>query len=338
MHLKQGKFAVDADALALEAAHATAFHTGLGFPLYPSFSAPTKGLDDGLVAAFSEAAYAKSNFALVAEGTSSANLSKWVDHFFKDVPTTSSGSLSLNTTASKYYGGESRTGLKGANSMVIAFPGSSYGAFKPEAAVLAALIGGQSSIKWAPGFSLLSKAASPDVTAKTANLTYSDAGLLALQISGPAASIRKTAEGAVAALKSVAEGATSKEDLAKAIAKAKFDALETVQLRAAGLVAAGSGILHGGQPFQVADTAKSLDSVTAEKLKSVGLLVAFVLTMIANVYTCAGGQGSAGREGDGCDGWRSLRSPVCGGAGSHSLEGTARGRSMYQQFIGRRRR
>ena len=273
MHLKQVELASDAAALALDAAHSVAFHTGLGSPLYPALSTPTSGyIDQSAIAAFASAAYTKPNISLVADGASQGSLSKYVEHFFKDVPATSTSSLSLNTASTKYFGGESRTGLAGGNALVIAFPGSSYASFKPELSVLTALLGGESAIKWAPGFSLLSKAiaGTPKVTAKSTNFTYSDAGLFAVEISGSAASVRSTAEAVVKSLKAVAEGSVSKEDLAKAVAKAKFDALEGTQLRGAGLIAAGSGILHAGTPFQVTEAVKAIESVSADKIKSVG--------------------------------------------------------------------
>lgn len=157
--------------------------------------------------------------------------------------------------------------------MVIAFPSSSIGSVKPETAVLVALLGGQSSITWSPGFTLLAKAASaaPGATISTSNLTYSDAGLIAIQISGPAKAVRTAAEESIKALKGVAEGTVSKEDVTKAIAKAKFDALTANELSGAGLVAAGTSVLHGEKPFQAAEAIKSFDSVTPEKVKAVRL-------------------------------------------------------------------
>ncbi|KAK8086848.1 hypothetical protein PG994_001822 [Apiospora phragmitis] len=250
IHIKQAKVQADAAALALDSAHAVAFHHGLGAPLYPSPSTPLKGyLDENSIASFSEAVYAKSNIALVGDGATSSALSKWTEQFFKNVPASPSGSMTLNSKATTYYGGEQRTSHTGGNSLVMAFPGSSFGNFKPEIAVLASLLGGQSSIKWAPGFTLLAKAAasSPGATATATNLTYSDAGLLTIQVNGSASGIRTASQGAVKALKSIAEAVES--------------GISTI-------LAAGSGIVHSGKPFQVAETAKSIEGVTAEQLKT----------------------------------------------------------------------
>jgi len=99
-------------------------------------------------------------------------------------------------------------------------------------------------------------------------LAYSDAGLLTIQFSGSAAAIRGASAEAVKALKSVAEGSISKEDFTKAVALAKYRALEEGQNIEAGLVVTGAGLVHGGKAFQIDEVGKSVESVTAEKLKS----------------------------------------------------------------------
>lgn len=262
----------DVSALALDAVHSVAFHTGLGSPLYPSPSTPLKSyLDEHKIAAFADSVYAKSNIALIGDGATTAALSKWTEQFFKSVPASSSNAVSLNSAPTTYFGGESRSAHTAGNALIIAFPGASFGTYKAEVAVLAALLGGHSSVKWTPGFSLLSKitAANPGASAHASNLAYSDAGLFTIQVTGAAGAVRTTAQEAVKALKSIVEGGISKEDLAKAIAKAKFDALAASEAGISTRLSAGSGIVHTGKPFQIAETIKSLEGVTADKLKTV---------------------------------------------------------------------
>ncbi|KUJ08473.1 putative cytochrome b-c1 complex subunit 2 [Mollisia scopiformis] len=270
--LSQKKLLADVSELAINSAHGLAFHRGLGTPLYPSSSTPlTKYLSDESIAQFAASAYSKPNLAVVANGASQADLAKWVGEFFKE---TSSSGVGLTSEATKYYGGEERIAHDSGNSLVIAFPGSSSftsgGSYKPEIAVLAALLGGKSSIKWSSGFSLLSKAISafPGASASTTHFAYSDAGLLTIQFSGSAQAIRDASAEAVKALKSVSEGSISKEDFTKAVALAKYRALEEGQNIESGLVATGSGLIHGGKPFQIDEVGKSVESVTADKLKS----------------------------------------------------------------------
>ncbi|RFU32686.1 hypothetical protein B7463_g3666, partial [Scytalidium lignicola] len=273
MHLIEKQQQADVAGLALNSAHGIAFHRGLGTPLYPTSSTPvSQYMTPETIKEYASAAYTKPNIAVVANGASQAELAKWVGEFFSEVPSTSSTTLS--SEASKYYGGEERISHASGNSLVIAFPGSSSftagGSYKPEIAVLAALLGGQSTIKWSPGFSLLSKAISshPGASVSTTHFAYSDAGLLTVQFSGSAKSIKGAATEAINILKSVSDGSISKDDFAKAVALAKYRALEEGQNIEAGLISTGAGLVHGGRPFQIDEVAKSVESVNIDQLKS----------------------------------------------------------------------
>jgi ubiquinol-cytochrome c reductase core subunit 2 len=262
-----------ASDLAIDSAHSIAFHRGLGTPLFPSSATPlSQYLNEDSIKDFASAAYSKSNIAVVANGASQASVTKWVGEFFGDV---SNAPSQLSSEATKYYGGEERIAYNGGNAFVIAFPGSSSftagASYKPEVAVLAALLGGKSSIKWSAGFSLLGKAASsfPGATAATTHLAYSDAGLLVLEFSGSAKGIRGATTEAVNALKSIADGSIAQEDITKAVALAKYRALEEGQNLESGLVSTGAGLVHGGKPFQINEVGKSIEAVSAEKLKAV---------------------------------------------------------------------
>lgn len=263
-------------ALALDSAHSVAFHTGLGASIYPTPSTPSKRyLNEEYIASFADAVYTKPEIALVAEGAAQESLAKWVPQFFKDVQASSQSGQKFTAEASKYHGGEQRTSHPGGNAMVIAFPGSAYTSPKPEISVLAALLGGQSTIKYTPGYSLLSKSTA-DVSGLQVNATnipYSDAGLLTIQLSGPAASVRKGAEATVKALESVANGSVNKEDVTKAIANAKFNALDTTQLREPTLHLVGSGVVNTGKAYEPASLVQGIENVTAEKLKTVSTMI-----------------------------------------------------------------
>ncbi|KAK1832763.1 Metalloenzyme, LuxS/M16 peptidase-like protein [Podospora conica] len=265
--IRQKQAKIGNDSVALDAAHAVAFHTGLGAPLYPTPETPVGSyLNEHNVAAFAESAYTKANIAIVADGASHGGLEKWLEPFFKKVPAQSEHKL--NTDAAKYHGGESRIARNGVNSVVIAFPGTALGASSPETAVLIGLLGGESTVKWSPGFSILSKitAANPGAQAKAANYAYSDCGLFTVQVSGSGSAVRKATQEAIKALQSVAEGKVAKEDVVKAIAKAKFNLLSASETSGTGLVHAGASLIGGVKPLQVAEVLKSLESVTAEKL------------------------------------------------------------------------
>ncbi|KAF4556776.1 Peptidase M16 inactive domain-containing protein 2 [Elsinoe fawcettii] len=269
--LHQKKFLGDVKELASNSAYGLAFHRGLGTPLYPSSSAPLqKYLSSTNISSFASAAYAKPNFAIVANGADSGELSKWVNEFFPSVRAQPGHEISQQQ--SKYYGGEERIAHGSGNAMVIAFPGSSSftgGFYKPEISVLAELLGGKSTIKWSPGFSLLSKVAAkyPGASIKTDSDIFSDAGLLTISLSGNANEIRKISSEVVDTIKSIANG-VSKEDFQKAKALAKYKELEFGQNISAGIELTGSGLVHGNQAYQIDEVAKKIDGVTEEQVKS----------------------------------------------------------------------
>ncbi|KAL2423677.1 Cytochrome b-c1 complex subunit 2, mitochondrial [Exophiala dermatitidis] len=261
-------------SLAVNSVHAVAFHRGLGEPLHPTSSTPiSKYLDADAIAEFSRAAYARDNIAVVANGASHSELSKWVGEFFTETANGSSV-FKLSSPASKYYGGEERIAHNSGNVVILGFPGSSSftsgSSFKPEISVLAALLGGQSSIKWSPGFSLLSQAAKdfPGAQVSTQHAAYSDAGLLYVTISGEAEQVAKCSKNVVDALKKVASGEVSEEDIQKARALAKFRALEAGQQTEAGLEATGAGLITEGKPFQIDEVGAAIDKVSGDKVKA----------------------------------------------------------------------
>ena len=273
MKLGQKTLLANPSHMAINSAHGLAFHRGLGTPLYPTSSTTfTKYLGPEAIYNFALSAYSKSNIAVVANGTSQSELSKWVREFFEDTYTEGK---KLQSPPTKYYGGEERIAHDNGNVMVLAFPGSnsftSGSSYKPELAVLAALLGGESSIKWTTGFSLLAKAASQyqHVHVSTHNFGYSDAGLLAVTLTGNALQVAKASQNVVEALKHIASGNVSGEDIKKATALAKFRALETGQEINAGLEATGSGLISGGKAYQIDEIGQAIEKVGDDKVKAV---------------------------------------------------------------------
>ena len=287
MKLAQKSLLASPMQMALNSVHGVAFHRGLGTPLYPTSSTFLKYLDAQGIADFSDVAYTKSNVAVVATGASHSEFSKWVGEFFTE---TGTSSTKLSSPASKYYGGEERIAHDKANVMILAFPGSSSftagSSYKPEISVLAALLGGESSIKWSPGFSLLSKAASDFQHAhvSTQNAAYSDAGLLYVTITGNPEHIAKASKNVVDTLKKIAAGEVAEEDIKKATALAKFRALEAGQNIDTGLEATGNGLISGGKAYQIEEVGASIEKVSQDKVKAVCFAnVLFVMPMLISI-------------------------------------------------------
>lgn len=259
-------------ALAHDSVHGLAFHRGLGAPLHPTSSVPFKKyVDAGTLSDFAQQAFGKENLAIVGNGVEQGEFSKWVGQFFGEVTNSPTGAL--KTEQAKYYGGEERIAHGSGNTVVLAFPGSSSATgsfYKPEIAVLAALLGGESSIKWTSGFSLLAKAkdAAPLLNVSTKSHIYTDAGLLTVTLDGSAKDINTTAPKVVEALQAVSQGVKA-EDLQKAKALAKFKELEFGSTTNAGIELTGAGLIRDGKAYQINSVASALDGVTAEKVQQV---------------------------------------------------------------------
>ena len=285
MRLARQLMVDDSRALANDAIHRVAFHRGLGNSLHPVLPTPLPGYFSGdTIRTLGALAFDKKNCAVVCNGASPQDFGKWMGEFFKgaEAPKDDEGKkaedvASIVTEQSKYFGGEERIEHDGTSAMVLGFAGTSNftGKFwKPEIPVLAALLGGQTTIKWSPGFSLLSKAtqSSPSVKVSTSSFSYSDAGLLAVTISGHPGRLANVAEEVVKVIKKVATGDVSKEEVKKAVANAKFDEMSKLQELTAGLEQAASGLITGDKTHQITEVAKSLEGVTENSLKKVHCL------------------------------------------------------------------
>jgi ubiquinol-cytochrome c reductase core subunit 2 len=269
------RFLANPKDMAINSAHSLAFHRGLGNPTASASTVPyTKYLNPEVIEGYSKSAFAKSNFAIVANGADHGQLSNWVNQFFENVPAKPLENAFIGTEQSKYRGGEERIAHPSGNAMVIGFPGSSSftGKFyKPEIAVLGSLLGGESSIKWTSGFSILGNAKSGSARVHTTSAIYSDAGLLYTVITGAAEDVAATSKAAVEAIKKIAAGEISKEQIQKAKASAKFKELENGQNIEAGLVLTGNGLISNSKAYQIDEVAKAIDAVSDAAVKDVSV-------------------------------------------------------------------
>jgi ubiquinol-cytochrome c reductase core subunit 2 len=272
----QKKFLANPTAVALNSVHGLAFHRGLGNSFYPSLLvSATHYLQAAEIEAYGAAAYSKPNFALVASGAKKDELSKWVGEFFKSVPATPpSGLPALESPATKYYGGEERIDHAKGNAIVLAFPGSglaSGSAYKPEFDVLAKLLGGEASIKWSSGTSVLAKAvaAHTGVSASTNLAKYSDSGLIYVTLTGPSKALAAAAKDVVGAIKSFSEGQISKDDIKKATAQAKFQAYNSETSDAPAVDLIGLSALSNGKVATYEEALKGVSSVSEDAVKEV---------------------------------------------------------------------
>ncbi|KAE9388463.1 LuxS/MPP-like metallohydrolase [Gymnopus androsaceus JB14] len=187
---------------AVEAAHALAFHSGLG----SSLMAPPHN-----------------NITVLGTGIDQATLSRLVEKSLSKIST----ALQLSSSASSYFGGETRLQAHGGpQTMFIGF--GSPGAPTPEIAALSAYLSPAPSVKWLQSTLPIAAAIPEGTTVKVVHLPYSDALLFGLLIQGPTgAAVKEAGIAAVQALKTAASGLKA-EDLKKAVAKAKFAAASAI--------------------------------------------------------------------------------------------------------------
>lgn len=208
----------DPATIALDVAHGLAFRNGLGNPL---FASQPVSLD--AIKQYAAQAFTKENIAMIGSGISEATLARLVQNKLGSLPT---GLKTVPSTATKYFGGESRVSSPGRPATL--FIG--FGTEKPTPAlsVLAAYFDPTPSLKWTEGTSPLAKLPT-GVTAHVVHNAYSDGALLAILIQGEdVAAVTEAGKFAVQAFKGAADGL--KDDaFGKAVAKAKYGAASALE-------------------------------------------------------------------------------------------------------------
>lgn len=251
----------------------TAFRQrGLGASL---FSSPANAVSHRQVVAFAESTFAKDNIAVVGSGIESATLSKLVSKAFKDVRP-SKGSIQAGSK--QYFGGDARIPFvahHGASESqahhgyyLLGFEGAGVDA-SPELAVLRSHLGGESSVKWSNGLSPFSQIADKVAGANVSafNVNFSDSGLIGAFISAPQDRVQEAASAASQALKQATKS-LSKEDLAKAKAKARFEAAAAIESRAGVHAAVATQLLDSKKVQLLEETFSKIEGVSASALAS----------------------------------------------------------------------
>ncbi|CUA71547.1 ubiquinol-cytochrome c reductase core subunit 2 [Rhizoctonia solani] len=247
---------------ALELAHAIAFRsTGLGAPLFAQH--PSLNQLDG-VKQFAASAFTKGNIAVIGTGIDASNLSRLVSAHLDKLP---SGGANTKQSSSQYFGGETRISAHGGNAVFIGFGAP---AASPELAVLQSHLDPAPAVKWTLGSSPLAGTGAVPVY-----IPYSDAALFGVLVTGK--NVAADAKTAAAALK---KGFT-KEDAAKAIAKAKFRAASAVENQQ-GLVNAVAPQVFGGPKASLESVHAALDKVSeASVSKTLSSLLGAKRTFVA---------------------------------------------------------
>lgn len=207
-------------AVAVDAAHALAFRTGLGNPLLASSH---NGITVEDIREFATQAFTKENVAIVGSGVKDTVLTPLVQESLKGLP---SGTTTSPST--KYHGGESRIS---AHTLPTVFVGFGTSTPSPSLAILASYLDPTPSLKWSEGLSPLSNLP-PGASIRVVHDAYTDGALLGLLIQGPSVEVVKEAgKIAVNALKDAGAGAIKSNAFIRALSRAKFSAASAVEGR-----------------------------------------------------------------------------------------------------------
>lgn len=207
--------------LAVEGAYEVAFRSGLANPVLVS---PETPLNLDSVVSFAEKAFNPAALRLFGRNVLAADLEQFAGSDFASLA--SKGSLS--TQKSQFHSGEFRVKRSGAEqAAVLAFPTSA----KPCLEALKHILGGR-NVKWSLSFGVLNT-----LPAKISveNARFSDASLFYVTIrANSAQAVSEAVQSTVAAIKAAASG-VDEQAAKKAIASAKFAAVEAENTLAAEL-------------------------------------------------------------------------------------------------------
>lgn len=247
---ESSKFYSSGENVALENVHNLAFRKGLGNPLLVQDYLPI-GLKD--VETLGKEAFSKSNVEVYATGVDTKDFNDLVEKHFKKLHT----GQHLNSEATKFYKGESRTAHAGGNTVALAFPVKSSNTNQ----VIANLLGGKSAVKWSTGQSPLALAGHKTSTHITADVKkYSDADLLYVTVSAIAPqAVRDGALEAIKIIKSL--GNSTDEQINRAIAQTKFAQAESFDSDF--LVALSQSEQQHAQSFDVSTVKKAATELTS---------------------------------------------------------------------------
>ncbi|KAF9978532.1 ubiquinol-cytochrome c reductase core subunit 1 [Actinomortierella ambigua] len=244
----------------LDAAHAAAFRTGLGNPIYaPAYTS----VEPSDLKAFAASNFVGNKIALIATGVSEAELKDLAASSFANVPAGTASAAS----AAKYFGGDIRIAHGSSEGHIaVAFEGAAAGtADFYKAQVLRALLGGERFVKWSTAgvspLSTISSKAGKDVELAAFNFGYSDAGLFGLYAKANNAQVGTVAKAAVDALKAASKS-VSAEELTRAVNQAKFEVASAFETRAGATELLSAQALKG-EKVSVTEALAALDNVSS---------------------------------------------------------------------------
>ncbi|KIJ41923.1 hypothetical protein M422DRAFT_229429 [Sphaerobolus stellatus SS14] len=251
---------------AIELAHALAFRSGLGEPLFaPAHSHIT--IDD--VRQFAHNTFGQGGISVIGTGISQDTLVRLLEKHLASVPKVSPKA----TETTKYYGGETRVEFAEGGShapQTVFFGFGVPGQPKPELAVLSAYLSPAASVKWSKGLSPLSAGLPEGTSAQVVHLPYTDASLFGIVVQGATpAAVTEAGKIAAKTFQNALAGKDIKdEDVKRAAAKAKFLAASAADGREGIVSTFGPSLLRNTGSLEAPLSFDSIQSSSLNKAVS----------------------------------------------------------------------
>jgi ubiquinol-cytochrome c reductase core subunit 2 len=244
----------------LELAHELAFRNGLGYSLYADSETTGNITAEDVRGLHARAVGNPSNVAVLGTGISTESLAKLFEgavSAYKAPPATPV-STAPAPPATEYHGGAARVAsAHGPQTIFVGF-GSTASTSVPALHALAAHLNPAPALKWASSAAPLASAIPAGVHAHSVLLPYSDATLVGVVLQGKdGAALREGAKAVVGAFKGAAGGKVGKEELARAVARAKFQLATGVEGREGYVGVFGPKVLKG----EAASVQAALDGI-----------------------------------------------------------------------------
>ena len=273
VHSESAAATQSAPTHALELAHALAFRSGLGYSLYADSHAASSITAEDIRDLHARAVSNPGSVAVLGTGISTEPLAKLFEtavsaHKASAKTPVPSAAPAPATTA--YHGGAARvaSAAHGPQTVFVGF-GSTASASVPTLHALAAHLNPEPALKWAASSAPVASGIPAGIRARSVLLPYSDATLIGVVLEGKdGAALREGAKAVVGAFKDAAGGRVGKEELARAVARAKFQLAAGVEAREGYVGAFGPKVLKG-ETASVQGTLDGIQAVSGTSLSQV---------------------------------------------------------------------
>ena len=257
---------------ALELAHVLAFRNGLGYSLYADSHATGNITAEDVRDLHAQAVSNPNNVAILGTGISTESLAKLFETAFSSHKASAASPTPSAVPASvtAYHGSTTRVAsAHGPQAVFIGF-GSTTPASVPALHALAAHLNPAPALKWAGSAAPVASAIPAGINARSMLLPYSDATLIGVVLEGKdSASLKEGSKAVVGAIKDSAAGKVGKEELTRAVARAKFQLAAGIEARE-GLAGVFGPKVVKGERVSVQGTLDGIQVVSETSLSQVG--------------------------------------------------------------------